>query len=160
MKSITTLPALLILPVLLAACSDSEEAPEDSAAPPVAETAAEPAPEAEPTPESATDSTNSTVAAQPDAETNPRIVDALDFLPGNAGVAVFGRNIVLNVPTSDDITVSLAREVALSASNMSPDTAFSVFVVEGDAVASEVPANGDYICAVSASENMVQESTC
>lgn len=147
MNTLKTLSLVLMAPLLLAACSGDEQPADQNAAPPAAETSSELA-------------AQTPVSPQPEAETDPRIVDGLDFVTDGAGVAVFGRNIVLNVPARDDKTASLAREVALSASNLSPKSSFTVFAIEADAAASEVPGEGAYLCAVTASENLVQESTC
>ena len=97
------------------------------------------------------------------AARNAKVSEAVAFAadrPEQAGVAVFDKNIVVNIPARDDNFGNLVREIALAASNAEPAAMFTLYVIDGDQVATEVPASGQYVCTVSASDNRIQGNNC
>lgn len=97
------------------------------------------------------------------AERQAKISDAVAFAadrPEKAGVAILDKSIVVNIPARDDNFGNLVREIALAASNAEPAAMFTVYVVDGDQVATKVPEDGEYVCTVSASDNRIQGNNC
>lgn len=102
-------------------------------------------------------------SAEAIAERNAKISEAVAFAadrPEAAGVAVFDKNLVVNIPERDDNFGNLVREVALAASNAEPAAMFTIYVVDGSEVATELPGDGEYVCTVSASDNRIQGNNC
>jgi len=78
----------------------------------------------------------------------------------NFGAVVYVEDskMVLTFPQRPDTFASYARAVALAASKAAPTKMFTLYVVDGDTVATSIPEK--FVCSVSASDNRIQGNNC
>lgn len=97
------------------------------------------------------------------ADEEAKVKEAVTFLAtadGTPGIFVKGREIVLNYAQRPPTFADAARKAALDASKATGGKSIKVYVVDSPAVATAIPAAGQFICTVSADDGRMAGNNC
>lgn len=87
-------------------------------------------------------------------------VASLSASEGTPGVFVKGRDIVVNYAARPANFAAVVREAALAANKAVNGKQIRVFVVDSPDVATAIPAQGSFLCSITANDNRMAGNNC